>query len=478
MKINVLKILALTLLSALASSSLWAQSGNYVVAAHMETSITHQLWPDVFLNGHKVIDSAAHLFDPKSHIVQDFSKPELCYFLTDNVLALQVDQTMATAAGTNATMGLAFFLKITLSDGSVVWITSDDGQLKQLHVLKTAGEPAGWASEDYNDAQWSDSQPYTPTSMGTTLIDPETGAVSKYFPLWQDGPVANGQMTTLGEHFYFRRKFSMDITTAPGCVPPRDNRPRPTATHTAVPPTDTPAPPTATFTPRPPRPTATPVPPRPTATPIPPRPTATPRPIIHRARPTDTPVWTDTPVPPTATFTPRPRRRRRPTATPTEIPEVPTDTFPPIIQERRPIYVPPTYTHTPRPVRRWRPTATPTYEPIATATWTPAPEQDMGMATTIVFVNPPVNIDASFEDGPGRYKLEIVDDRGNHVITLYDHQVAFEKETWLSWDGTNDQGQLMRYGQYFALFSKDGKIIQKIALTWIPPSKNEVSSPE
>ena len=104
MKINPLKTFVLALFAFCASPFLWAQSSTYVVRAHMETSITHQLWPDVFLNGHKVIDSAAHLFDPKSHIVKDFTTPELCYFLADNCLGLQVDQTLATSSGTGATM--------------------------------------------------------------------------------------------------------------------------------------------------------------------------------------------------------------------------------------------------------------------------------------------------------------------------------------------------------------------------------------
>jgi hypothetical protein len=282
LKTHAFQTIAFTL-ALLAAPVLWAQSSNYVVAAHMETSITHQLWPDVFLNGHKVIDSAAHLFDPKSHISQDFSNAELCYFLADNCLGLQVDQTLATSPGTGATMGLAFFLKISLSDGSVVWITSDDNQIREDHVLDGGPEPPGWAGSDFSDASWSAADFYTPTSMGTTLINPQTGAVSKYFPLWLDKTVANAQLDSRGEHYYFRRKFSMDITTRPGCVAPRDNKPRPTATPKPIPPTNTPAPPTETFTPRP------------TATL---RPTSTPRP---RATMTYTPWPTHTPVPPPPT---------------------------------------------------------------------------------------------------------------------------------------------------------------------------------
>jgi flagellar hook assembly protein FlgD len=107
----------------------------------------------------------------------------------------------------------------------------------------------------------------------------------------------------------------------------------------------------------------------------------------------------------------------------------------------------------------------------ATATFTPTASQDLSIATTITFVNPPVNIDASFADGPGLYKLEIVDAQGLHINTLYNKPSGFEKEIWITWDGTNDQGQLARYGNYYALFTKDGVLIQKIALIWIQPGK-------
>lgn len=107
----------------------------------------------------------------------------------------------------------------------------------------------------------------------------------------------------------------------------------------------------------------------------------------------------------------------------------------------------------------------------ATATFTPTASQDLSIATTITFANPPVNIDASFADGPGLYKLEIVDAQGIHINTLYNKPSGFEKETWIVWDGTNDQGQLVRYGNYYALFTKDGVLIQKIALIWIQTDK-------
>jgi flagellar hook assembly protein FlgD len=86
---------------------------------------------------------------------------------------------------------------------------------------------------------------------------------------------------------------------------------------------------------------------------------------------------------------------------------------------------------------------------------------------TITFVNPPVNIYVTFADGPGKYKMEILDSQGNHLRTLFDKHVGGESERWLEWDGTNEQGKLMPATSYSAIFSKDGKVLRKISLVWI-----------
>ena len=244
----------------------------------------------------------------------------------------------------------------------------------------------------------------------------------------------------------------MDITTPPGCGGPAPLAPR--KVQPAPSPAWTPQP-TSTFTPWS---------------------TSTPQLVwTPRRTLTPVPVWTDT-ASPTATSRPWiPKPTSTLTPTPTLIFSLPTNT------PTRP----PRPTRTPLTVRKKRlpPTLTLNIngnhnvllaQPrlvTVTATFTPAASQDLSIATTIVFDNPPVNIDASFADGPGLYKLEIVDAQGLHLNTLYNKPSGFEKEIWITWDGTNDQGQLLRYGNYYALFTKDGILIQKIALIWIQPGK-------
>jgi hypothetical protein len=128
---------------------------------------------------------------------------------------------------------------------------------------------------------------------------------------------------------------------------------------------------------------------------------------------------------------------------------------------------PPPPTETPTPIRRQRPKPTlpPRFTP--TSTVTPESARVVSAPETIVFVNPPVNVYVSFADGPGRYKLEVMDGQGNHIKTLYDKTVSYERETWLSWDGTNEDGRLMPAARYRATLTKDGKVLHRIILDWI-----------
>ena len=432
------KISILILLFA-GAAPLWAQSQKYVVSAELHISMTHPLWPDVFLNGHQIVDSQEHVFDRTSNIDQLFSKEQLCYFSSVNCLAIEVPQTLGSTTGTNAAIGLAYVLKVIYSDHTIDWITSDQGKTRQHFVKKNGREPAGWTISGFDDHVWALAKPFAPPSLGVTLINPQTGLMAKYFPTFKD----NARVySTLGEKMYFRRKYLRDVTAPPDCgepsqLAPLKVQPMPKPLWTGV------IPPTSTFTPQP---IFTPAP---TATPMPQMSTATSRSVwiaTALATATPTPVWTNTPLP-TATL--RPLIHHKPKKHKPVVTMTPTLTLP---------------THTPTQTAL---SLVPVF--TATAVVTAGVPQDSSMAATIVFAKPPVNINASFADGPGVYRLEIVDARGAHINTLYNEQVVLEKDTWIIWDGTNDQGQRMGYGNYQALLSKDGVLIEKIALVWITP---------
>jgi hypothetical protein len=433
---NYLKIFIFIFFWLAAAPQLRAQSNRYVVSAELHISMTHPLWPDVFLNGHQLIDAQDHVFDRTSQIDLSLTREQICYISSVNCLALEVPQTLGSSTGTNASIGLAYVLKVNYSDNSTDWITSDQGKTRKCFIKKNVLEPPGWIIAGFEDQAWPLSRIFTPTSMSVTLINSQTNQPAKYLPTFKD---TQGIYLTLGQKMLFRRKYFRDVTAPPDCgepaaqLAPLKVQPMPSPIPTTI------IAPTLTFTPLP------------TLTPMPPTPE--PRPVVLTQVSTETPtptlVWTATTLPtltPTSSFTdtptatPHPRIHHKPkrvtTLTPTPTFFIPQDT--------------PTFT--------------------ATATLTAVVMQDSSMAATIVFASPPVNIDASFADGPGSYRLEIVDAGGNHINTLYDQQVVLEKESWITWDGTNDEGKPMGYGNYAALLSKDGILIEKIALTWIAPN--------
>ena len=68
----------------------------------------------------------------------------------------------------------------------------------------------------------------------------------------------------------------------------------------------------------------------------------------------------------------------------------------------------------------------------------------------------------SFADGPGVYRLEVLDKDGRHVRDLYEKKIVAAAEDWAEWDGKNDRGLDCPRGWYYVIFSKDGTAIKKI----------------
>jgi hypothetical protein len=365
----------------------------------------------------------------RGYVTIKFAKDQLCSLQKENALAIEFTQTLErnTALKRDDDLGVAYLLEIHYSDGQSQIVSSSEGDQHLVYEIndRSTLNPGDWKSVGFNDQQWRRVKITGPNSdIQKVLKDPKTNQVVQYLFCFNADTLAGH----LGERRLFRRKFSMDVVPGPTCPQPRIF---PTKT-----PTSRPVPPTPTYTPRP-KPTATPVPPTPTYTPRP-RPTATPtpRPVVRQPSSTPTPI-----------------KRRQLVATPTRVPKA-LPTWTPT-RVRRTTWV------TPSPTPRLKPTST----------YTAIPRTAESLPQTIVFVSPPVNILVTFADGPGRYKLEVVDAKENPVQTLYYKRVSAERQTWVTWDGNNDQGQLMPYGHYSAVFSKDGKVLRHIALEWIPPDK-------
>jgi flagellar hook assembly protein FlgD len=103
---------------------------------------------------------------------------------------------------------------------------------------------------------------------------------------------------------------------------------------------------------------------------------------------------------------------------------------------------------------------TPTAFPTLVTAPRPAPAQ----AQTVVFQRLPANIYISFADGPGVYRLEVVDDSGAHLRNLFEKRVVAQEDGWVEWDGRDDAGQNVPPGQYTVLYTKDGRELKRLIL--------------
>jgi len=406
----------------LMTSYTMAQTGHYLTGVNLYLSVGDST--DLWLNGQKLASQDPILSASRGYVTLRLEGDQLCLFQKKNLLALRIENGIEdhTVQDEKDKVGIAYVFELEFSDGKKTTVTSNEAAQHQVYRTDSQpdSDPPGWKDPAFDDSSWMRAEGAPPSSeISKILHDPQTGKVTSYLDAFDVVALKAHH----GERRLYRRRFDLDILPAPPCPQPN---------------------PTSTFTPLPkptPRPTAT-----KTFTAVPP-PAATPTPAFTpRPRPTRTP----TPIPyirPAPTSTPRAKRKKAVL--------MPTDTP----------FIPPTETST--PVRRMkpRPTATPRF--TATAVFTEEPSKPASMPETIVFVNPPVNIDVSFGDGQGNYKLEITDSQGSHLTTLYEKHVSYERETWITWDGTNDSGKLMPLGHYFALFSKDGKVLRKIALEWI-----------
>jgi hypothetical protein len=88
-------------------------------------------------------------------------------------------------------------------------------------------------------------------------------------------------------------------------------------------------------------------------------------------------------------------------------------------------------------------------------------------AFTVQFNSMPVNIYMLFLDGIGTYQLDIWAGQNVPVKTIYKKDISTQKDDWAAWDGTNQEGRTMSFGTYYAVLSKDRRILRKIVLTWV-----------
>ncbi len=108
---------------------------------------------------------------------------------------------------------------------------------------------------------------------------------------------------------------------------------------------------------------------------------------------------------------------------------------------------------------------------LGTLVQLPSSQPSASAPTTIVFDHPPVYFHISFKDGPGDYRLDILDGKGNFLRTVLQESITEKKETWTGWDGKDENGKDRQAGRYFAALSKNGNPLRMISLFWVLPNQ-------
>jgi hypothetical protein len=390
----------------------------YLVAASIEIAADTQA--DLWLNG-IYIGHCPHTNMSTGFKTIEARLDSLCYFKPANLLAIRVEDGQRRLG--DGFIGIAYAVQLKLSDGTVRVINSSATQDHRCLYLprRDQVEPDGWQGKNFDDSRWSIAQSSGDMMPNTTLLsDVDFGGVANFL-----NASANGYMAQYhGERQLFRRQFNLDIATNPRCLPK----------SFLAPPVNSWSNDTLPF---------------------------------HQIRlsPTATPVLSLTPQVLPVSQSPlaaTPQLGSTPPALHWEL--ISINTLPTPVSGRL---------YSPR-VSQPTPIDTPTPAPVdvpSAAVWpgdaapTPVPTVILQNDGSIVFGVSNANILVSFGDGPGMYKVEVMDDHFTHLKTLFNQRVLENSESWLNWNGKDDSGNDVPAGSYFVICSKEGTVLQKITLS-------------
>ncbi len=161
---------------------------------------------DFWLNGH-------HLFTQPYTGLQGGPQTRiclpdhLCYFQRDNTLAIRVENFNHSA------IGVAYLLRLILSDGSnQIFTSAETDQHKALYLTGDL-EPYGWQQPGFDDKGWGKAFDAGPVPYAAILPDPDGDQVSFLSALG-----ASSQVRQAGERHLFRIQFDLDVLPNPRCA--------------------------------------------------------------------------------------------------------------------------------------------------------------------------------------------------------------------------------------------------------------------
>jgi hypothetical protein len=373
-----LKTIFLLLFWALSLGLSQAQmTDRYIIQASLRLSVDQSV--DFWLNGHYLKrEFYTGLQGGPQPIV--FYQDHLCYFQRENVLAIRVLNV------NHPDIGIAYVLRLILSDGSHQIFTSDEADDHQSLYLPNDLEPYGWQQPGFDDSQWSKAYNCGHVPYAAVLLDPDGSQVS-----FLSASGTSPQVKKAGERHLFRFRFNLDILPNPRCATSKPT-PTPMVLNDLE---DFPASPTVVTT------------------------------LVPKS-------WTATP-----NLSPHP-------ITDNDRLKVAVPTFTPVLEFNG------TEVH-------WAPTFPPTF--------TPEPQPSEPVNTGPVTAQSAISFNISFADGTGLYQLEVVDGAGNPIRKIFNQVVNRNQEIWLQWDGKDEAGNSVLLGNYSLVYSKDGQILRKMALS-------------
>lgn len=382
----------------------------YLKAAIFSVSVDK--WADIWINDVPVIESQPRTSEEKGPHIWSAILPTICLFKGENILAIEVDDNSRPLDPNQNYVGIAYVLRLFFSDGSQKVLSSNEAEQHRAYYIQDfmAGRPMGWQRLDFVDDSWGVAESTGNLIPGLATVEafPGGGAVS-FLSAWS----SSSRAQRAGERHLFRRKFFLDISTNPDCLSPKAVSE--TRTRFWL------------------------------------QPTPTPRIFIK-----PTPTAAIARIEPLLVRQPDQRHREaQPTPTVVQIQDI----------GEKPTQVPkPTWTSTPMvpelvmapPTEQMSPTFTSTQPFIVTPSFSGG--------QTIVFGAPPANIYVSFADGPGLYQLEAFDKNGNHWKTFFTKKVVAQGDDWAEWDGKNEAGREAPVGEYYVIFSRNGKELKRITV--------------
>jgi hypothetical protein len=391
-----------------ATSPLLAQYGYpkpYLISASIYMSADAQA--DVWLNGTHIAH-CPHTTMTTGYKTIEAKPDSLCYFKNSNVLAIKLMGSKTPAE--DHFIGVAYVVRFWLSDGSFLVVNSSTARENRCFYLPhREEEPEGWEKIGFDDSGWQTAQ-----SSGDMIPDTASLAGGVNFLTATN----NGYFVQFaGEKQLFRRYFSLDISVNPRCL----------TKNTLAPPS---------------------------------RIWPNGLPAVNHSTPAKIPKMSITPEV-------LPAHQQPLQAAP---------------QLQHPLYgsnfaliLRPAQIGSVSPSENPYPVASPVPSPLVISNPgnaggnVPVNTPSVGTASAhddgaIVFGPSSANILVTFGDGPGFYKVEAVDENSTHLKTLLNQRIITDAETWLAWDGKDDQGNDVPAGRYYILCSKAGTVLQKILL--------------